>query len=83
MTAAENKTLAFAKQILQIGQGGLTSADREQLRRPILDLLGVSRIGATLPWTQEMIAWAEVFVAAARRPWWGRTCRLRPALRRW
>ena len=61
MTAAENKTLTFAKQILQIGRVGLTEADREQLRRLILDLLGVSHIGATLPWTQEMIAWAESF----------------------
>jgi len=68
MTAAENKTLAFAKQVMQIRPGTLTAADREQLRRLILDLLGVSRIGATLSWTREMIAWAESFRGSGQAP---------------
>jgi len=80
MTAADNKTLAFAKQILQIGEGGLTSADREQLRRLILDLLGVSRIGATLPWTQEMIAWAESFRGSGQAPVVGTNLSVAPSI---
>jgi len=68
MIAIENNTLTFAKQVLQIGRGGLTKADHEQLRRLILDLLGVSRIGATLPWTREMIAWAERFRGSGPAP---------------
>jgi 2-methylcitrate dehydratase PrpD len=80
MTAAENKTLAFAKQILQIGREGLTDADREQLRRLILDLLGVSRIGATLPWTQEMIAWVESFRGSGQAPVVGTKLSVAPSI---
>jgi len=64
----DNRTIVFAKQILQIGQGGLSAADSEQLRRLILDCLGVSRIGATLSWTKEMIAWAESFRGSGKAP---------------
>jgi hypothetical protein len=68
MTAVENKTLTFAKQILQIGQDGLTNADHEQLRRLILDLLGVCYIGATLSTTRDMIGWAESFGGSGDYP---------------
>ena len=64
MTPTENMTLDFARQVLAIGRDGLASADREQLRRLILDCLGVSWVGATLPWTQELIEWAGRFVGS-------------------
>ncbi|MGE0749159.1 MAG: MmgE/PrpD family protein [Variibacter sp.] len=80
MIAAENKTLSFAQQILQIGRDGLTAADSEQLRRLILDLLGVSRIGATLPWTREMIAWAESFRGSGQAPVVGTDLSVAPSI---
>jgi 2-methylcitrate dehydratase PrpD len=80
MTVAVGKTIAFAKQVLEIGPSTLTEADREQLRRLILDLLGVSRIGATLPWTREMIAWAESFRGSGQAPVVGSNLTVAPSI---
>lgn len=76
----DNRTIVFAKQILQIGQGGLSAVDREQLRRLILDCLGVSRIGATLSWTKEMIAWAESFRGSGKAPVTGTNFEAAPSI---
>jgi 2-methylcitrate dehydratase PrpD len=80
MTVAESRTIAFAKQVLEIAPSTLTATDREQLRRLILDLLGVSRIGATLPWTREMIAWAESFRGSGQAPVAGSNLAVAPSI---
>lgn len=64
----KNMTIPFARQILAVGALGLGEADREQIRRLILDCLGVSRIGATLAWTKSMIDWAGRFKGSGRSP---------------
>jgi hypothetical protein len=48
VTTEPNLSLTFARQILEIGKGGLAHTDREQVRYLMLDCLGVSRVGATL-----------------------------------
>lgn len=63
-----NITIPFASDILAVGAQGLTEADREQIRRLVLDCLGVSRIGATLAWTQSMIDWASRFNGSGSSP---------------
>lgn len=68
MTATENATLPFARQVLGIGAAGLSDGDRDQLRRLLLDCLGVSRIGATLPWTRSMIEGARRFSGSGAAP---------------
>jgi 2-methylcitrate dehydratase PrpD len=68
MKPVENATLAFARRILQIGKSGLSDADRDQLRRLMLDCLGVSRIGATLAWTRSLIDWAGRFRGSGSAP---------------
>lgn len=80
MTAVENKSLTFAKQILQIGQDGLIDTDHEQLRRLILDLLGCSHIGATLATTRDMIGWAESFRGSGQAPLAGTTLTVAPSI---
>jgi 2-methylcitrate dehydratase PrpD len=77
---AENATLPFARQILQIGKGGLTSADRDQLRRLMLDCLGVSRVGATLSWTQSLIDWASRFRGSGSAPVVGTKLSVAPSI---
>lgn len=77
---SDNKTLDFAEAILQIGRDGLADSDREQLRRLILDLLGVSHIGATLSWTQQLIGWAETFEGSGRAPIAGTSIRVAPSI---
>ncbi len=68
MRQTENITLSFARQILDIGKGRLSNDDRDQLRRLILDCLGVSRIGATLSWTKSMLDWAVRFNGSGSAP---------------
>ena len=80
MTATENMTLDFARQVLAIGRDGLASADREQLRRLILDCLGVSWVGATLPWTQKLIEWAGRFVGSGSAPLVGTMLAVAPSV---
>lgn len=78
MSTADNATIAFARQILDIGARPPSPADREQLRRLILDCLGVSRIGATLEWTQEMIQWAGRFKGSGAAPLVGTSLAVAP-----
>lgn len=80
MPSTENATVRFARQILQIGEGGLTEADREQLRRLVLDCLGVSRIGATLSWTQSLIDWAGRFNRSGSAPVTGTKLMVAPSI---
>ena len=78
MTTPANASLAFAAQILGIGEGGLQPADREQVRRLLLDCLGVSRIGATQPWTRSLIEWAGRFDGTGAAPVVGTGLRVAP-----
>lgn len=80
MNSAENETIAFARHILDIGARSPLPADREQLRRLILDCLGVSRIGATLAWTRAMIDWAGRFRDSGAAPVVGTSLKMAPHL---
>lgn len=80
MAGDDNATLRFAAQILRIGEGGLRPEDREQLRRLILDCLGVSRIGATLAWTQAMTDWAARFRGSGQAPIVGTDLAVAPSI---
>jgi 2-methylcitrate dehydratase PrpD len=68
MTSEPNLSLTFARQILEIGKGGLAHTDREQVRYLMLDCLGVSRVGATLAWTKAMTEWASRFAGSGKAP---------------
>lgn len=68
MTDDENLTLAFAKDIQRIGREALASPDIEQVRRLVLDLLGVSIFGATMPWTKALVMWATEFRGVGAAP---------------
>ncbi|MBB6181943.1 MmgE/PrpD family protein [Pseudorhizobium flavum] len=61
-------SVAFAKDVLGIGQRGLRDADREQLRRLLLDCYGVSRVGAAQPWSVSLGTWARRFSGAGKAP---------------
>ncbi|MDB5592983.1 MmgE/PrpD family protein [Enterovirga sp.] len=80
MTATDNATLLFARQILEIGRGGLSAADQEQLRRLLLDCLGVSRIGGTLSWTEALIGWAGRFAGSGAAPVVGTDLMVAPSI---
>ncbi len=80
MSQTENATLPFARQILQIGKSGLTNSDRDQLRRLMLDCLGVSRMSATLPWTQSLIDWAGRFRNSGLAPMVGTNISVDPSI---
>lgn len=58
MAELPNATLAFAEDIQRIGRGPLAAPDIEQVRRLVLDLLGVSIFGATMPWSRALATWA-------------------------
>ncbi len=80
MGAAKNATIAFAAQILDIGARAPSPGDREQLRRLMLDCLGVSQIGATLEWTREMVDWAGRFKGTGAAPVVGTQLTMAPHL---
>ncbi|MCC6531170.1 MAG: MmgE/PrpD family protein [Burkholderiales bacterium] len=68
MSEPRNLTLAFAEEIVALGQSQLAPADLEQVRRLVLDLLGVSLYGSTMPWTEALRQWAAEFRDAGHSP---------------
>ncbi|MCO5066832.1 MAG: MmgE/PrpD family protein [Rhizobiaceae bacterium] len=80
MAVASDTTLRFARQISQIGQRGLSPADKEQVRRLLLDLLGVSLMGATMPWSKAMAEWARRFDGSGKAPVVGTNLRVAPTI---
>ena len=68
MTAEQNLSLSFAREILAIGRDRLCPADRDQVRYLLFDCLGVSRVGATLAWTKAMAEWARRFRGSGKAP---------------
>jgi len=68
MIAEQNLSLSFAREILAIGHGRLSPADRDQVRYLLFDCLGVSRVGATLAWAKAMTEWAGRFRGSGKAP---------------
>ena len=62
----EDLTLAFAQDMVKIGRAPLAARDQEQVRRLLLDLLGVSLCGSQLPWTTALATWAKPFDGSGR-----------------
>jgi len=80
MTTKHNLSLAFAHQILAIGNRRLSSADQDQVRYLLLDCLGVSRVGAALAWTKAMIEWASRFAGSGKAPIVGTRLEVAPSI---
>ncbi|HQR54465.1 MAG TPA: MmgE/PrpD family protein [Burkholderiaceae bacterium] len=68
MADLPNPTVAFAEDIQRIGRGPLAAPDVEQVRRLVLDLLGVSIFGATMPWSRALATWAGEFRGGGAAP---------------
>jgi 2-methylcitrate dehydratase PrpD len=68
MADNQEPTLAFAEDIRRIGRETLPAPDVEQVRRLVLDLLGVSIFGATMPWTKALALWAAEFSGGGPAP---------------
>jgi 2-methylcitrate dehydratase PrpD len=80
MTAEQNLSLGFAREILAIGRGRLNPADRNQVRYLLFDCLGVSRVGATLAWTKAMTEWAGRFAGSGKAPIVGTGLEVAPSI---
>ena len=73
-------TQHFARQIMTIGGSPPSDLDRTQLRRLMLDCLGISRFAATETWIAPMLRAAERFRGSGRSPVVGTTLRVAPAV---
>ncbi|MCO5066841.1 MAG: MmgE/PrpD family protein [Rhizobiaceae bacterium] len=80
MSVKTNLTLRFAQEITSIGTGGLAKGDSEQVRRLVLDLLGVSRLGVTMPWSKALAEWAALFDGSGKAPVVGTALRVAPTI---
>jgi len=80
MAAEQNLSLSFAREILAIGRGRLSPADRDQVRYLLFDGLGVSRVGATLAWTKAMTEWAGRFRGSGKAPIVGTGLEVAPSI---
>ena len=68
MATQENLSLRFAENLIELGNSSLTEQDDEQLRRLMLDLLGVSLCGSALPLSVKMRDWAKQFAHTGKAP---------------
>lgn len=59
MSEQQDLSLRFAENMVKLGKSRLAPADLEQVRRLLLDLLGVSLCGSQLPWTLALRDWAS------------------------
>ena len=59
MRGDQDYTHEMAEQLLAIAAQPLPEQDAEQVKRLVLDYLGVSLRGAGTPWTESLIQWAE------------------------
>jgi 2-methylcitrate dehydratase PrpD len=73
-------TLDLANYIVRIGSAELSTQDTEQLRRLLLDNLGVSWVGATQPWTKSLIDWASRFAGTGQSPIVGTELKVAPSI---
>src|SRR5262249_47358884 len=80
MTAEQNLSLSFAREILAIGSGGLSPGDQDQVRYLLLDCLAVSRVGATLAWTRAMTECAGRFAGSGKAPIAGTWLEVAPSI---
>jgi 2-methylcitrate dehydratase PrpD len=80
MASGHDVTLDFANYITGIGSAGLSARNSEQLRRLLLDNLGVSLVGATQPWTRSLIEWASRFAGTGQSPVVGTELRVAPSI---
>jgi 2-methylcitrate dehydratase PrpD len=68
MSVQPDLTLALAQEAAAIGSPPLAPHDVEQVRRLMLDLLGVSLYGSTMPWTRALGSWAMDLRNAGQAP---------------
>lgn len=80
MASGHDLTLDFANYITGIGSAALSARNSEQLRRLLLDNLGVSLVGATQPWTRSLIEWAGRFAGTGQSPVVGTDLRVAPSI---
>lgn len=62
----EPATLAFAQELIALGFGDLTAADRAQVERLLLDYLACALKGADLPWNRALRQWAKRYDGTGR-----------------
>jgi 2-methylcitrate dehydratase PrpD len=68
MSSNENLSLRFAEQLIALGRSTLSAPDSEQIRRLMLDALGVMLRGSGLPLSLSMRDWAKQFSQSGRAP---------------
>ena len=68
MSSNENRSLRFAEQLIALGHSSLSGSDTEQIRRLILDVLGVTLRGSGLPLSLNMRDWARQFSQSGQAP---------------
>jgi len=68
MSEQQDLSLRFAENMVKLGKSRLAPADLEQVRRLLLDLLGVSLCGSQLPWTLALRDWATPFRGSGVAP---------------
>src|SRR5690606_37736037 len=61
-------TASLADQIVEIVNRGLADPDIEQVRRLMLDSLGVTLRGAALPWARDIAKWSQRFFGTGTAP---------------
>ena len=74
----DDRTLAFAEDMVRLGRSPLAAHDQEQVRRLLLDLLGVSLCGSQLPWTKALADWAKPFAGSGKAPVVGTSMKVSP-----
>ena len=68
MSSNENLSLRFAEQLIALGRSTLSAPDSEQIRRLMLDALGVMLRGSGLPLSLSMRDWAKQFSQSGQAP---------------
>lgn len=68
MSSNENLSLRFAEQLIALGRSTLSPPDSEQIRRLMLDALGVMLRGSGLPLSLSMRDWAKQFSQSGQAP---------------
>ncbi|MEB2398197.1 MAG: MmgE/PrpD family protein [Alcaligenaceae bacterium] len=61
-------TASLADQIAELVNRGLSGPDTEQVRRLMLDSLGVALRGAALPWARDIADWSRRFFGTGAAP---------------
>ncbi len=69
---------AFAEEIILLGKAALSAEDVEQVRRLMLDVIGVALYGSTMPWAQALVKWAGDFSGAGKAPVIGTSLKVPP-----